>query len=97
MNSEKMFSFDMILRGETVKVEGWFSGNGPDDPCEFDIDAIWIGWTKENSGMPEEAGGPNPLDLSTLTEEEEAAVDDAAWSAVANLFPEDTSHIDGLK
>ena len=88
MSDEKLFAFDMILRGETVRVEGWFSGQGPDDPVAFDIDAIWVGWTKENRGMPEHAGGPNPLDLSTLTEDEEQALDDEAWSAVAKLFPE---------
>jgi hypothetical protein len=85
---QKMFSFDTILRGETVRVEGWFSGSGPDDPCEFDIDAIWVGWTKENRGMPEHAGGPNPLDLSTLTDDEDEALIDAAFSAVAALFPD---------
>lgn len=85
---EKAFSFDIEIRGEKARVEGTFMGNGPEDPCEFDIDAVWIGWSEANRGMPEHAGGPNPLDLSTLTEDEEQAIDDAAWSAVAALFPE---------
>jgi hypothetical protein len=80
---EKMFSFDFELRGEKARVEGWFSGGGDNDPCEFDIDAIWIGWTEDNRGFPEDAGGPNPIDLSTLTDDEEEALTDAAWSAVA--------------
>jgi hypothetical protein len=82
---EKMFSFDFELRGDKARVEGWFSGGGDNDPCEFDIDAIWIGWTEETRGMPEHAGGPSPLDLSTLTDDEEEALTDAAWSAVADL------------
>jgi hypothetical protein len=82
---ERMFAFDFELRGEKARVEGWFSGNGPEDPCEFDIDAIWIGWTEQNRGMPEHAGGPNPLDLSTLTDDEEEALTDAAFSAVAQM------------
>lgn len=88
MNHEKPFHFDIELRGQPARVEGFFAGNGPEDPCEFDIDAVWLGWSEENRGMPEHAGGPNPLDLSTLTEDEEQAIDDAAWSAVAALFPD---------
>lgn len=88
MDHEKPFHFDIELRGQPARVEGFFAGSGPEDPCEFDIDAIWLGWSEANRGMPEHAGGPNPLDLSTLTEDEEQAIDDAAWSAVAALFPE---------
>ena len=85
MNAERPFHFDIELRGQPARVEGFFAGNGPEDPCEFDIDAVWLGWSDANRGMPEHAGGPNPLDLSSLTEEEEQAIDDAAWSAVAAL------------
>lgn len=85
---EKMFSFEIEFRGHPSRVDGWFSGTGPDDPCEFDIDAIWHGWTAANRGMSEEAGGPTPIDLSTLTDDEEEALIDAAFSAVAAMFPE---------
>lgn len=88
MSDDKMFAFDVVLRGETMRAEGWFSGHGPDDPFAFDIDAVWRGWTKENRQFPFDAGGPEPIDLSTLTEEEEEAIDEAAWAAVAALFPE---------
>lgn len=96
MNEDKTFSFTIELRGHPARVAGVFSGSGPEDPCEFDIRSILLGWSGENAGMPEHAGGPNPIDLSTLTEDEEQAIDDAAWSAVAALFPEpeaSTNHL----